>query len=92
MYIRKKKNKSGVVSIQIIDKSTGTYRVLQTIGSATEPDDLDTLYKKAEQELISIKAQGSLVFEEGEEFDYITTFMNSIDTLSLIGPELLLGK
>ncbi len=38
MYIRKKKNKSGVVSIQIIDKSTGAYRVLQTIGSATEPE------------------------------------------------------
>ena len=92
MYIRKKKNKSGVVSIQIIDKSTGAYRVLQTIGSATEPEAIEGLYKKAEQELVSIKAQSSLVFEEGEEFDYINTFMNSIDTLSLIGPELLLGK
>jgi len=92
MYIRKKKNKSGVVSIQIIDKSSGKYEVLQTIGSAKETAEIERLYKKAAQELVAIKSQSSLVFEEGQEFDYINTFMNSIDTLSLIGPELLLGK
>lgn len=32
------------------------------------------------------------MFEADEECEYITSFMNSIDSLSLIGPELLLGK
>jgi hypothetical protein len=36
MFVRKKKNPSGVVSVQIIDKSTGQYRVLKTIGSSSE--------------------------------------------------------
>ena len=92
MYIRKKKNKSGVVSVQIIDKSSGSYRVLQTIGSSADEEVIANLYKKAEQELTSIKAQNSLHFLENEEVDYIDKFMNQIETLSLIGPELLLGK
>lgn len=92
MYIRKKKNKSGVVSVQIIDKSSGSYRVLQTIGSSSDEEVIANLYKKAEQELTSIKAQNSLHFLETEEVDYIDKFMNQIETLSLIGPELLLGK
>lgn len=92
MYIRKKKNKSGVVSVQIIDKSTGTYRVLQTIGSALELGDVEVLYKKAELELALIKSQNSLQFTLDEESEYIDNLMNHIETFSLIGPELLLGK
>jgi transposase len=92
MYIRKKKNKSGVVSVQIIDKSTGRYRVLQTIGSALELDAIEILYKKAEKEILLIKSQSSLQFTENEENEYIENLMSHFETLSLIGPELLLGK
>jgi transposase len=92
MYIRKKKNKSGVISVQIIDKSTGRYRVLQTIGSALELDAIEILYKKAEKEILLIKSQSSLQFTENEENEYIENLMSHFETLSLIGPELLLGK
>lgn len=33
MYIRKKKNKSGSTSVQIISKSNETYKVVKSIGS-----------------------------------------------------------
>jgi len=36
MFIRKKKNPSGVISIQIIDKSLGKYKVIRTIGSSSD--------------------------------------------------------
>ena len=36
MFVRKKLNKSRVVSVQIIDKSTGKYVVRQTVGSSAE--------------------------------------------------------
>lgn len=32
MFVRKKHNKSGSVSIQIVDKSNGCYRVVETVG------------------------------------------------------------
>jgi len=35
MYIRKKNNKSGIISIQVIDKSSGKYKVVKTIGSSS---------------------------------------------------------
>jgi hypothetical protein len=34
--LRKKKNKSEIVIVQVIDKSTGKYKVLNTIGSSSE--------------------------------------------------------
>lgn len=92
MFIRKKKNKSGIVSIQIIDKSSGVYKVYQTIGSSSDPTEIENLYNNAKQELLSISEQSSLPFESNDELEYVHTFINSIDTLSLIGPELLLGK
>jgi hypothetical protein len=92
MFIRKKKNKSGIVSIQIIDKSSGFYKVYQTIRSSSDPTEIENLYNNAKQELLSISEQSSLPFESNDELEYVHTFINSIDTLSLIGPELLLGK
>jgi hypothetical protein len=44
MFVRKKNNPSGVVSIQIIDKSHGKYKVIKTIGSGKEPDEVTRLY------------------------------------------------
>jgi len=42
MFVRKKPNKSGSVSVQVIDKSAG-YSVVKTIGSANDPDEVRRL-------------------------------------------------
>ena len=34
MFVRKKKNKSGSISVQIISKEGGKYKVVKTIGSS----------------------------------------------------------
>jgi len=34
MFVRKKKNKSGTLSIQIISKTRGKYKVIKTVGCA----------------------------------------------------------
>ena len=49
MFVRKKKNPSGVVSIQVIDKSRGKYRVVQTIGSSKDPGEVSALYSKGQK-------------------------------------------
>lgn len=36
MFVRQKKNKSGVISIQVIDKSSGKYKLHKTIGSSND--------------------------------------------------------
>ncbi len=42
MFVRRKRNRSGSVSVQVIDKSSG-YRVVKTMGSADEPEELERL-------------------------------------------------
>jgi hypothetical protein len=54
MFIRKKNNKSGTVSIQLIDKSRGRYKVFKTIGSSMDPLEVDRLIDQAKSELIRL--------------------------------------
>ena len=48
MYWRRKKNKSDVVSVQVIDKSSGKYKVIKTIGSSTIESEVDKLIRQAQ--------------------------------------------
>lgn len=47
MFVREKKNKSGTVSVQIIDKSSGSYRVAQTVVSSPDPEEIAFDYTKS---------------------------------------------
>ncbi len=44
MFVRKKQNKSGVVSIQVIDKSSGKYKVVKTVGSSANVQEQEKYY------------------------------------------------
>lgn len=93
MFIRKKRNRSGSVSIQIIDKTKG-YRVMQTVGSAFHREDIEKLWRKGEhiihgappgqQSLISMKTEADLVMER---------MMGDLanDQVRTVGPELIFG-
>ena len=45
MFVRKKKNKSGVISVQVIDKSHSKYKVLKTIGSSSDILEVEQLFQ-----------------------------------------------
>jgi hypothetical protein len=47
MFVRKKRDPSGVVSVQVIDKSKGCYKVLKTIGSSSVPEEVERLCREA---------------------------------------------
>jgi hypothetical protein len=47
MFIRKKPNKSGSISVQVISKSDG-YRVLKSIGAARDPEEIGRLVELAQ--------------------------------------------
>ena len=48
MFIRKKKNKSGSVSVQIINKDNG-YKVVRTIGSSYDANEIEQLVLRGKQ-------------------------------------------
>lgn len=92
VFIRKKPNKSGVVSVQIIDKSSGKYRVLKTIGSATEQKQILALLEEAKRLIPVLSRQPSLQFDIAQERAIVDLFFNGIEQIRLVGPELILGK
>ena len=92
MFVRKKPNKSGLMSIQIIDKSSGKYVVHQTVGSSSDPTEVAFLIKKAKQQILTLSEQSTLPFDKTAEIEFVDTFINHLDSFSLVGPELLLGK
>lgn len=92
MYVRKKGNKSGIISVQIINKSSGKYKVLKTIGSSADKKIVEELFIKANEEIKTLNVQEQFNFEIDNERQLIETFFNSIEDFKLIGPELLLGK
>lgn len=92
MFVRKKKNISGKISIQIISKSSSKYKVVKTIGCSANAKEVEELYRKAKQEINSLHGQRQFNFEINKEKELVDIFFNSVEEFKLLGPELLLGK
>ena len=89
MFVRKKKNKSGIVSIQVIDKSTGNYRVIKTIGSSKDTEEINQLYSQGREYIKTYQGQRTFTFQDQ---DFTQTVKNSISGINIEGVHLLLGK
>ena len=67
MFIRETKNRSGSVSIKIISKANGGYKVLKTVGCATHCHEIEHLKMVARQEIERLQAQPKLFKSENDE-------------------------
>lgn len=67
MFVRKKKNRSGTVSVVIADKSSGKFKELKTIGMSSDSDELASLEVKARQWIEEYSGQLSLDFDENAQ-------------------------
>lgn len=90
MFVRKKKNKSGVISIQVIDKSSGAYRLLKTIGSSADSTEVDRLFEQGRQWIKN--HTGIQEFDFTDYRHHTQLVLEGLEEISVYGPELLLGK
>jgi len=92
VFLRQKKNKSGSVSVQIIAKQNGKYRVTKTIGSAKTNQEIAVLFYRGKQELSKMQAQSSLFIFENDALieGFRAQLQNS--QVRTVGPELIFGK
>jgi transposase len=92
MFIRKKKNRSGNISVLIVDKSRGVARVLKSFGSSNTSQGVELLYQKARQYIQSLSGQTSLFTSVDDAI--IESYLQSIKNgqVQVIGPELVFGK
>lgn len=92
MYLRKKRNLSGSISVQIISKSSGKYKVVMTIGSSTSEQEIQKLIYLGKQEIERISNQSKLFFSESDLIvdQVFTTLKNA--SIKTVGPEIIFGK
>ena len=92
MYWRKKKNKSGIISVQVIDKSSGKYKLAKTIGSSSNELEIKKLVEKAQHYINTFGGQTELDFVLGDDQRYFLSIYDNIQQVQLLGPEIVLGK
>ncbi len=90
MFVRKKKNKSGVVSVQVIAKVNGKSKLLQTIGSSADLIKIEKLVQKGHNFIKSYNDQQVLNFSDTKSV-YKSVF-SSVSSHTEIGTEALLGS
>ena len=81
IFIRKKRNKSGSISIQLISKSKDRYKVVKTIGCATQQHDIEKYEQLAKQELKNLKTVEYLYRYQGVQLE-INSIYRFSDKLS----------
>lgn len=92
VFIRKKKNKSGSASIQIIDKSSGKYKVIKTVGCADNEEQEKDLTQQAYELFPTLTKQTSIDFTFPEDDIFLTQLRQGLSRIFAVGPELILGK
>jgi hypothetical protein len=95
MFVRKKKNPSGIVSVQIIDKRNGRYVVVKTVGSSADAPTIEALYLQGkrwvsshigEQDIFGIHDQA---VEEKQVTEYL---LLNVENILLNGVQLILNQ
>ncbi|MFH0790529.1 MAG: IS1634 family transposase [Candidatus Omnitrophota bacterium] len=93
MFVRKKQNKSGTISVQIIDKSDG-YKVIETLGSSKDTADINHMVNKARHIIRTNKGKQAELFsfETTEELT-LKHFLEQLSNgqIRVVGPELIFG-
>ena len=95
MFVRKKRNPSGVVSVQIIDKSQGRYHVVKTIGSSSDTSTIESLNLEGKKWISSCLGEQDIfnaynkAIEERQFTEYL---LSNVGNILLNGEQLILNN
>jgi transposase len=90
MFVRRLKHKNGKTYIQVVSKSSGSYKVIKSFGSAESSRGIEMLVEKATHWMNSTMGVTELDFEN--EVSLYQDLLNNITSHKLVGIDLVLGK
>jgi len=93
MFVRRKVNKSGTISVQVISKNRGNYKVERSFGAVRAESDIVCLEEQARQYVRAQEGFVDSLFIDRDETSF-KNFVSSItnDSIRVIGPELIFGQ
>jgi len=92
--IRKKKNSSGSVNIQIIDRKNRGYKVVETIGCSKDESEIEIFYQKALNRLDELENNLFYASKDQTEKEWLAETLSCITNENIIpiGDELIYGR
>lgn len=95
MFVRKKKNRSGTISVVVVDKSRGRFRELITIGVGGEVTEIEILCQQG-RKWIEAHSGKRDIFRECqmalEEKQVTECFLSNVENILLNGTQLILNQ
>ena len=90
MFVRKNRNRSGSISVQVVIKEGRKNRIIKSFGSSKDKIELDRLCKLAEAFIEDQKGQLGLFEDDQDRIvrEFVSTIGN--DHLRIVGPQLIL--
>lgn len=94
MFVRKKKNRSGSISVVVVSKSHGQFTEVKSFGVAQTEIEAEKLYQTALCWLRSHGGQQELDFDnnKGRELEETERVINNMDAVLINGTQLLLDR
>jgi transposase len=95
MFVRKKYNPSGIVSIQVLDKSHGRSRLVKTIGSSADPLEIESLFVEGKKWITAYLGQQDMfkqVDQQQEEKQVVEYLFSNIENILFNGTQIILEK
>ena len=80
MYVRRKRNKTGSVSVHVISKHTGKYRVVRSFGTGRTEQELARMEEHARQFITEEEGFVGELFSEADDVrleDFLSTIHNT---------------
>jgi hypothetical protein len=94
LKVRKKKNKSGSTSIHIVDRTNRGYKVVESLGSSKNEDEIETLYNQALSKIDEIERNLLYLSKNNDKKARLIDLLSNVTTDNFIpiGDELIFGK
>lgn len=95
MFVRKKTNPSGIISIQVISKVSGKYKLVKTIGSSSDPNAINLLFENGKRWISHYKGEQDIfevVNKQAAETQIIDSFLSNVENILLNGAQVLLSN
>lgn len=94
MFVRKKINRSGSISVVVVSKAHGKFTEVKKFGVAKSAEEADELFQKAQLWLQSHDGQQQLDFDNrrGKELEETIRVVSNMDSVLINGTQLLLDQ
>ena len=94
MFVRKKTNRSGTISVVVVSKSHGKFTEVKKFGVAKSEAEADRLFQEAKLWLRTHDGQQEFDFDDrrGKELEETTRVVENMDSVLINGTQLLLNQ